>query len=793
METQFQETHDQQQYSLTNSSSSSTSSSSTTTQDWSVPASPGNNQKNQYSQQEHDDGVGMKQLRFFDSLNCVGGDKWKDVEQRFDQFASLRTGLISRSDFAYCIGMKDTPDFAEELLNALRGRKDLALGISKAELHDHWCRITDPEFDSRARVFFDLCDRNLDGKITQKEIKQVILLSAATNKLYITQEVAEEYAALLMEELDSEHHGYIQLSQLETLFKDSLSKSAVKTQTETITLTENTVHESHEHYEEPMTSMEIAIRTYWRRAWIVIVWLLICFGLFVWKFMQYRERKAFQVMGYCLCTSKGAAETLKFNMALILLPVCRNTITLLRRNRTLNYMIPFNDNINFHKLIAGGIVIAVILHGGTHLTCDFPRIAGCSRSVFRRTIAVHFGNHQPSYYEILATTEVATGLGMVILMAIAFILATHVSRRKSSTLPQPLRKVTGYNTFWYSHHLFILVYVLLIIHSMFLFLTKDISEKTTWMYIAIPVLLYAGERIVRAIRSEFDRVEIVKATTYPGKVLSLKMSKPAGFTYRSGMYLFLNCPDISPFEWHPLSLTSAPEDDHLSVHIRTLGDWSYQIYSRFQEAIVSGNPQYPEVYIDGPYGASSQDHVKYDIVVLIGLGIGATPFISVIKDIIHNTLRKPAPVEDEESGISNVCSSKAYMYWVTREQSSFGWFRDVMKEISEKNQNKAVIEMHNYLTSVYQDGDARSALISIIQSLHHQKNGIDVLSHTPVHTHFARPNWSEVLSNLSTKHEGARIGVFYCGPSVLAKELQRLCTKMSSKTTTRFVFHKEHY
>lgn len=103
------------------------------------------------------------------------------------------------------------------------------------------------------------------------------------------------------------------------------------------------------------------------------------------------------------------------------------------------------------------------------------------------------------------------------------------------------------------------------------------------MYIAIPVLLYAGERIVRAIRSEFDRVEIVKATTYPGKVLSLKMSKPAGFTYRSGMYLFLKCPDISPFEWHPLSLTSAPEDDHLSVHIRTLGDWSYQIYSRFQE------------------------------------------------------------------------------------------------------------------------------------------------------------------------------------------------------------------
>ncbi|KAF6160358.1 hypothetical protein GIB67_019127 [Kingdonia uniflora] len=34
---------------------------------------------------------------------------------------------------------------------------------------------------------------------------------------------------------------------------------------------------------------------------------------------------------------------------------------------------------------------------------------------------------------------------------------------------------------------------------------------------------------------------------------------------------------------HPFSLTSAPDDDHLSVHIRTLDNWSYQTYSLFQE------------------------------------------------------------------------------------------------------------------------------------------------------------------------------------------------------------------
>ena len=189
----------------------------------------------------------------------------------------------------------------------------------------------------------------------------------------------------------------------------------------------------------------------------------------------------------------------------------------------------------------------------------------------------------------------------------------------------------------------------------------------------------------------------VQASIYPGKVLSLKLQKPKGFKYLSGMYIFIQCPQISPFEWlvcvllssnhvfirfkiidkqcnilitmlfchfrHPFSLTSGPEDDYLSVHIRTAGDWSYQIYSLFQEvkwnivrtkrikrlnsksqfsfpnetwqAALSGLHNYPKVHIDGPYGAASQDHIKYDIVVLIGLGIGATPFIGILKDIVN--------------------------------------------------------------------------------------------------------------------------------------------------------------
>lgn len=46
--------------------------------------------------------------------------------------------------------------------------------------------------------------------------------------------------------------------------------------------------------------------------------------------------------------------------------------------------------------------------------------------------------------------------------------------------------------------------------------------------------------------------------------------------------------------------------------------------------------RYPKIIIKGPYGAPAQDYRKYDILLLIGLGIGATPFISILKDLLNH-------------------------------------------------------------------------------------------------------------------------------------------------------------
>ncbi|RRT79338.1 hypothetical protein BHE74_00050589, partial [Ensete ventricosum] len=200
---------------------------------------------------------------------------------------------------------------------------------------------------------------------------------------------------------------------------------------------------------------------------------------------------------------------------------------------------------------------------------------------------------------------------------------------------------------------------------------------------------------------------------------------------------------------------------------------------------------FADLYIDGPYGAPAQNYKKYDILLLVGLGIGATPFISILKDLLNSSklMQEMQRIHNADAtAIKENGPGRAYFYWVTREQGSFEWFKGVMNDVAESDYNN-VIEMHNYLTSVYEEGDARSALIAMVQSLQHAKSGVDIVSGR----HFARPNWRKVFSDLASAHKAARIGVFYCGSPTLTKQLRDLSQEFSYNTTTRFHFHKENF
>uniref|UniRef100_A0ACD5U1W5 Uncharacterized protein n=1 Tax=Avena sativa TaxID=4498 RepID=A0ACD5U1W5_AVESA len=774
----------------------------------------------------------LRKLKFI--ARTADGPKGRAAaESCFEKEA--RDGLLHRSKFAKCIGMKELA-FAGELFDALARRRNIfGDSINKEQLLDFWDQITGTSFDNRLQTFFDMVDKNADGRISEDEIEAIITLSASSNKLTVSKERCHEYARLIMEEMDPYNVGYIELNNLERLL--------LQTPSESMRIRTNKGRELGEAPQIPGPTEEPDLfqRCYrraryfvsdkWRRCWVMLLWLGACAGLFGWKFMQYRRRAVFEVMGYCVCMAKGGAETLKFNMALVLLPVCRNTITVLRSRTAAGRLVPFDHSLGFHKVVAAGIAVGVGIHAVSHLACDFPRLLHATDDDYE-PMKPFFGDAKPpNYWWFVKGTEGWTGLVMLALMAIAFTLALPWFRRRGKlrqSKPKPLtgfvegllNRFTGYNAFWYTHHLFIVVYALLLVHGHFLYLTNKWQEKTTWMYVAVPIVIYACERVTRTLRSRVRAVRKLKVAVHPepASILSLHFPKSQGFRYKSGQYIFVKCAAVSPFQWHPFSITSAPEDDYVSVHIRTVGDWTDGLKKVFlkdfppqpkdgkpvilrteydRDGAIS-SPSFPKVLIDGPYGAPAQDYKKYDVVLLVGLGIGATPMISIIKDIINNMKRLDGDVESgvNPGGAADAVTSfrtrQAYFYWVTREQESFDWFRGVLDEVTEAD-TKGAIELHNHCSSVYEEGDARSALVSMLQSLNHAKHGVDLVSGARVKTHFGRPDWRQVYKRIADRHAKQRVGVFYCGDMVLTEKLRNLAKVFSRNTSTKFEFHTENF
>jgi len=231
-----------------------------------------------------------------------------------------------------------------------------------------------------------------------------------------------------------------------------------------------------------------------------------------------------------------------------------------------------------------------------------------------------------------------------------------------------------------------------------------------WRYWLVGGVIWISERILREIRSRHITF-ISKVIQHPSNVLELQIKKEKT-TIRAGQYIFLSCPEISYFQWHPFTLTSAPEEDYLSVHIRIVGDFTKALAKAVgcdfdtkspREAtgndvskvvgIVTNpaiNRTLPRVMVDGPFGSASEDFLSYETVLLIGAGIGVTPFASILKSIWYrmNNFNHSKPTR----------LSKVYFTWVIRDFGTAEWFHSLLQAIEEQDTQRR-IEINIYLTA----------------------------------------------------------------------------------------------
>lgn len=506
----------------------------------------------------------------------------------------------------------------------------------------------------------------------------------------------------------------------------------------------------------------------------VFVFIVLHALVFAFASVNYALKDNLQIardtFGFTFTVARAAALVLHVDVALILFPVCRTLISLARQT-PLNGIIQFDKNITFHKVTAWSIVFWSWVHTIAHWN-NFAQVAAKNNLGF--------------YGFLLA--NLASGPGWT-----GYVMLTALMGMAFTSLEKPRR--ANYERFWYTHHMFIIFFFFWSIHGAFCMIQPDFAPFCVatgasaigvfWQYWMYGGFAYLAERIAREVRGK-HRTYISKVIQHPSNVCEIQIKKEHTKT-RAGQYIFFCCPAVSLWQYHPFTLTSAPEEDYISIHMRVVGDFTKAVAKTLgcdfdrkgggdkkdtsQVVGVDGDKEgvdpalrrvLPRVYIDGPFGSASEDVFKYEVSVLVGAGIGVTPFASILKSIWY---RMNYPKKRTRL-------SKVYFFWICRDFGSFEWFRSLLLAIEAQDVDNR-IEIHTYLTAKIKADDATNIMINDANA------DKDTITGLRSPTNFGRPNWDMIFRGIRKLHTPAEAGVFFCGPKGLGSALHIFCNKYS--------------
>jgi FAD-binding domain/Ferric reductase like transmembrane component len=346
----------------------------------------------------------------------------------------------------------------------------------------------------------------------------------------------------------------------------------------------------------------------WNQPQIMFIIFFVCCQLGSFMFGVFINLKSSNPAPY-FPYAKGFGKMLDFNMSFILLPILRNFLSYLRTTAAAEKL-PLDDNIKIHKWTAYLSAFAATGHITMHVL-DF---------VFMQNFYA-----VPLYESFFYNVPGPTGLIVTGLMCIMFSAA--FLKRKIYNIAG--RRFDGYRTFLMLHRLYIPVYALLWLHG-----------SQFWQFSVFPLLFLFLEKFIQSRRTKMD-VHVVDAKMVGKDVLGLKMqlvTRGKGrFRYKAGQYLYLCCPEVSETEYHPFTITSAPEENFFSCHIRCRKDmdWTYKLRETLgfgdvkrdqpqaflvnktkdengNDAVAETASDSPLLRVDGPYGSASEEVFDYE-------------------------------------------------------------------------------------------------------------------------------------------------------------------------------------
>eukprot|EP00316_Scyphosphaera_apsteinii_P000366 CAMPEP_0119303326 /NCGR_PEP_ID=MMETSP1333-20130426/4778_1 /TAXON_ID=418940 /ORGANISM="Scyphosphaera apsteinii, Strain RCC1455" /LENGTH=1066 /DNA_ID=CAMNT_0007305975 /DNA_START=248 /DNA_END=3448 /DNA_ORIENTATION=- len=458
--------------------------------------------------------------------------------------------------------------------------------------------------------------------------------------------------------------------------------------------------------------------------------------------------------------AKLFGQLLNLNCTVMVLPVVRGLVMRLHNITSFKgtpwflkwipFVLPLDKNVVFHKACAKYFIFVSVFG---HATAHYMNYQYAP--YYEQALGAAIYNRSPTKMAWLPGAPdrnklgIAAGFTGEVLMTVMLIIYCGANDQV---------KRSHYETFWYSHHFFIVWFVFLLIHG---------PVWKYWCLLALPA--YIVDRLLRVFyrgRTPIPLANVFFWGSKPDKpdVLTLQFDNAVQgdgrkhVEYMEGHYLYLRCPSVEgPLswllkEWHPFTISSAPDESVLEVNIRIMpspfswtnkvakylamldpqGTGHIQLTTRNPTtgAITCGKTLGPDglpfFQVDAPHGAPSQHVFSYNTAIIVGAGIGVTPCSSIMKGVVNYRWKK------------GYTPNNLHFFWVARltDLTTFKWLLVQLPEL------KAQELVHNDFYGG--DKDRRQALIKQLEGARKQLKELNADSKGEIAAPPALPpGWAE--------------------------------------------------
>jgi Ca2+-binding EF-hand superfamily protein/ferredoxin-NADP reductase len=576
---------------------------------------------------------------------------------------------------------------------------------------------------------FRLHDHDGDGALEEQELLRMIAISIAESDVVERPtQTAEQLARALLSLADRNRDGRVTFDELEAVVRQRPQLLHQMTRSEAIWIApnEDLLHwlDARDKGDSDVGGVTIGQERGWAPRVVVALWVVANVALFAYA-MWGRARSSSPIsmqIGHAL------SRCIDLDGALILVPMMRRLLTRVRAT-WLGRVLPVDDAIDFHRIVGHALFALSVAHGAAY------------------TSAYASGHAPARLAHLFATQAGLTGGLLLVVFAVMWLFSLAF-----------IRRTRHFELFYFTHLLYVAWLGLAIAHA---------PSFAAW--VGVPLLGFGVEQMLRW-RRRGPASAIMSCQALRSGVTRLEVAKPPGFTFGPGDYAFLRIPAIARHEWHPFTMSSAPERDDLVFHARSLGNWTgalRRLAERTPAATDASEAPPLVAYVDGPYGSPSAHVFGSRYAVLIGAGIGVTPFASVLESIV---------LRGADGATRPMQLERVHFFWVNRDQYSFEWFGALLKELETKDL-QGLLEVHLCMTGA-RTGAAALGL-EVAREAMRSVGRTDFITGLRTHTHLGVPNWEAMLRLIAQRHAPDRVDVYFCGPPGLAAKLRPICERLA--------------